>query len=218
MQEARISLKTMPIKAEEIIFDHPHAPFNKDSITKEIQRQKQKFMLYLETKEVSFRVPDIMVGSTGITNSWYKALDCFGVQQYEATILFASIAVEAVLNHDKRLYNYKMRSPNKWINLNQNNLKIASKNGIEISALLDRDCKGSEFITRRNKIAHGDISGYVSYLYNEKPNRALLEKIMVTRKHALNQLNRSFRFITTWAETNPTIILEGIEQIRSATR
>lgn len=214
MQEATVSLQELPTSPDSIIFDHPNAPFNKDSIIREILKQKKKFMLMLHVGGDLSPIPD-RVNKTGITESWYIALDCFGVQQYPATILFASIAVEALLNHDKRLCAYRNSlKREKWITLNPQSLKTASEKGIDISPLLDRDGKCFEFITRRNKIAHGDISGYVDFLWKEKPNRELIEKVTVTRKQALNQLNRSYRFITKWAESKPTIILKGIEEIR----
>lgn len=214
MQEATVSLQIIPTTKDSIIFDYATAPFNRESIIKEILSQKQKFMLSLQTKEVPFQVPD-RVSKTGITDSWYIALDCFGVQQYHATILFSAIAVESVLNHDKRLYAYRNSLKKKWITLSLKSLEKASEKGIDVSALIDIDGKDSEFITRRNKIAHGDIAGYVDFLWEKKPNRDIMEKIMITRKQALNQLNRSFRFITKWAQTNPTIILEGIERVRT---
>jgi hypothetical protein len=217
MQEAKISLQIFPMTKDSIILGYDKAIFNKKSIIKEISSQKQKFMLFLHTKEVSFRIPD-RVSHTGITDSWYIALDCFGVQQYPATILFSAIAVESVLNHDKRLYTYRNSLKKKWISLSLKNLKKASEKGIDVSTLIDKDGKDSEFITRRNKIAHGDLAGYVNFLWEKKPNREITEKITITRKQALDQLNRSFQFITAWANTNPTIILEGIEQVRSATR
>jgi len=217
MQEAIVSLEILPNRKEDIPLDYPEAPHNTKSIIRESLRQKQKFVLRLKTKEVSFQVPERMIKS-GISTSWYIALDCFSIQEYSPTILFASIAVESLLNHDSRMYSYRTSLKDKWINLSLNNLKKASEKGIDVSALIDRDGKGSEFIIRRNKIAHGDFSGYVHFLWEKKPNREIMEKLDITRKQALNQLNRSFRFITTWAKTNPTIILEGTEQIRSATR
>lgn len=212
MQEAKVSLEIMPTSEETIIFDYPEAPFNKKAIINHILKQKQKFMIYLHTTNKSFRVPERVV-NTGITDSWFIALDCFGIQQYPATILFASIAVEALLNHDKRMYDYKRSMKKEWLFLNLETLKVASDKGIDISFLLDRNGKDSEFIKRRNKIAHGDLSGYFNFLWKEKPNRELIEKIRITRKQALNQLNRSFRFIAKWAESKPIMILEGMEEI-----
>jgi hypothetical protein len=216
MQEATVSLEIVPNRKEDLLFDYPDAPYNKKSIIKETLRQKQKFVLHLKTKEVPFQVPERMI-KTGISTSWYIALDCFTIQEYPPTILFASIAVESVLNHDKRLHSYRNGLKEKWITLSLKNLQKVLEKGIDISALLDRDGQDSEFITRRNKIAHGDFAGYVNFLWEKKPNRDLYEKLEITRKQALNQLNRSFRFITKWAESNPTIILEGTEQVRSAT-
>ncbi len=205
----------MPTSEETIIFDHPNAPFNRDSIVKQILKQRKKFMLYLKVAKVSFQVPE-RSSPTGITDSWFIALDCFGVQQFPATILFASISVETLLNHDKRLHEYRQQSSHNWLDLNLENLKLAKKVGINISDLLDRDGKHSEFITRRNKIAHGDLAGYFNFLLEMKPRRDMVEKIVITQKQALNQLVRSFNFITKWAKSEPSVVCEGVEEIRSA--
>lgn len=117
------------------------------------------------------------------------------------------------------MYSYRLSLQDKWIHLNIKSLIIAKKVGIDVSDILNKkDGKYiSNFIDRRNKIAHGDLVGYSilqqKIIHKPETFDDFIEISNITEKQALDQIKRSYNFIKKWAETNPTIILGKMETI-----
>ena len=136
--------------------------YNYNRIVENCGEIKETLVITIEYTKDTFveRMSDL-----GVTSSWFCAIDCLAVGLYEPAVLFASISVECVINHDTRLERLRQTEPNNWINLNWINLKHAYENGLPTRLLLNEDetfRKGAniKFIKRRNKVAHGDIEGY----------------------------------------------------------
>lgn len=204
MKEVPVSIEFTPITEKTIIFDYD-APFDRKGIVKRILKQKQTFVIYLHTGWPPEGIPERIMRS-GISSSWFIALDCFGVQQYPATILFASIAVEVLLNRDSRMFKYRADGK-KWLHL-ADALEKGRMEGIDTSDLMDDDGTFTTFLQRRNKMAHGDLVGYTDFLQQKGPQEKLSEMVMVTASHALDQLSRSFNFIKKWAESKPIFMMD----------
>lgn len=218
MQKAKISISFVQNTSKHVIFDHPYAPFNKKSILNQLAKFRDRFVIMLDVGG-PFSVPERNRPS-GIMDSFFIATDCFLVNEFVPCILFSSITVECVLNHDSRLYEFRKKQPNKWIDLSIKNLRKAREVGIDVSDLLETNSKNqitSDFVIKRNKIAHGDMPGYFSLMQKmiKDPNNLdeIMEAVMVTEKQALNQLRKCFEFVKKWGESKPTIILDGNEQI-----
>ena len=97
----------------------------------------------------------------GILQSWKTSLNCFATTIYTGAILFASITVECILNHDLRLEEYRLKQNHVWIDLTETNLKEAQKVGLPTSILLEQknNFPKISFVAKRNKVAHGDTEG-----------------------------------------------------------
>lgn len=211
MQEAKVSINFTKNSKKNIPFDIESAPFNQQSIIELQEKFPDRMIMYLYVGK-GFPMVE-RVHNTGITDSWFIASDCFLVQQYPATILFSAIAVESALNHDSRLYD--LRQKEGWMTLGKA-ISEAKKVGIDVSDLLDEDDK-PEFATLRNKIAHGDMTGYTNFLQEKIQDPNDIDEIVktwrVSQEHALKHLKSSFYFIKKWAEKEPTIILDDNEKI-----
>jgi hypothetical protein len=107
-----------------------------------------------------------------INNIQEEAASLYLHKHMDACIFYSSICIEKILNMDSRLNKYKEKEKINWININLSSFKEAYKRKLPIDELLDeseldmlnkkqdRD-KNPIFIIRRNKVLHGDISGYV---------------------------------------------------------
>lgn len=217
MQKAKVSCNTVQNTKENIVFDYPTGAFNRNSIEEHLEKFRDRFILSLDVNG-PFSVPE-RGHPTGIMDSFFIATDCFLVQQFPATILFASITVEAVLNHDHRMYDLRLKQPRQWLDLNVTNLLEAKKAGLDVSDLLEKDGEKfkSDFVVARNKMAHGDLSGYRNFLQEKiqiKDNLdEIIESITISQKQALNQITKCFNFVKKWGGSNPTIILDDNESI-----
>lgn len=216
MQKARVSIEVVEGQENKKILEGKYAPFDHDNVLRQWKKFNKRMIMYLHT-DGNFPLVE-RLHYTNITNSWFIASECFGINRYEVTILFASIAVEATLNHDERMYSYRLSLPNRWITLSVPALEIAKGVGIDVSDLFERKGKRyvSKFVDMRNKIAHGDIPGYVSILQkhlNKTKGFDILETSGITEGQALEQLKKSFNFIHKWAKTNPIVILGEGERI-----
>lgn len=158
------------------------------------------------------------ISDLGITSSWFCAIDCLAVGLYDPSVLFASIAVECVLNHDLRLEELRQNEPYKWIDLNWKNLKRAHEKGLPTHLLLKEnetfeEPSSIEFVNRRNKVAHGDIEGY-SNMYPPAFQKDAFQNDAFqfgherpSKQHALDQIEKSKRFIVEWAKQKPKVRL-----------
>ena len=147
----------------------------------------------------------------GILQSWKTSLNCFATTIYAGAILFASIAVECVLNHDSRLETYRLSKDRKWIDLTESNLKEAQKVGLPTNILLERQDNFPKisFVAKRNKIAHGDTEGYRQIHLPEKIELGITysNSWQPTREQALEQIEQAKKFIISWAEQMPEVRL-----------
>jgi hypothetical protein len=156
----------------------------------------------------------------GITNSWLLACESFGSSLYAGSIMFASIAVECVLNHDLCLDSYRLaqsKNPDKqWIMLGKESLQEADRLGIPVNLLCgsnDRFPDDVKFVKRRNKIAHGDTEGYANTQrgsFTSKSHTSISHTTVTwqpTKEHALEQIEKAKKFIIQWASAVPQPIL-----------
>ena len=193
MQEAKVSIKFTENTEKNIIFDIESAPFNRQSIIKHQKKFPDRMIMYLHAGK-GFPLVE-RVHSTGITDSWFIASDCFLVQQFPATILFSAISVESALNHDSRLYD--LRKKEGWLSLGKA-INAAKDTGIDISDLIDKNGQ-PEFVTLRNKIAHEDVTGYTNFqqkkIRDPKDINEIAKTWRVSQEPALKHLKSSFYFI-----------------------
>lgn len=149
----------------------------------------------------------------GITNSFITAVECLGASLYSPSVLFASITVECIINHDEKLEQFRKQQEREWFDLTPKNLKLALDNGLPADLLLE---KGEQlpnmikFILRRNKIAHGDTEGYRQI---GVPREDLVRGIeytnfwQATKEDALDQIKKARNFVEAWGKTNPKLRL-----------
>jgi hypothetical protein len=123
---------------------------------------------------------------------------CFGVARFLATIVFASTAVELILNRDGRTKrNPHLRRIGGWVTLNKPNLVIAASEGLPVHILLSEgesldSEKPVRFVERRNKVAHGEISDMIKNIADYDPKAEV---------EAFDQLDKGDRFIVEWFNT-----------------
>lgn len=218
MREVPVSIKCITLADIPIIFDYD-APFDRDGIKRRFVKPKETFTLFLKTDK-SERIPENTMNS-GITASWFTALNCFCIQQYPAAILFSIISIESLLNRDSRMY--KEKGDKSWISLIPA-LKMAQRVGIDVSDLQDPDGTFDTIRTRRNKIAHGEFDAYFEFLNKgeslsdlakmniseEEFTERAKEKLSITENQALDQIQRTFNFIRKWAESKPRIVINEL--------
>ncbi len=152
---------------------------------------------------------------TGIVNNWIIACQCLAASQFSPALLYASIAVECVINRDSRLQSFKNQSKKSWLNLTNNEtLKKADEVGIPVDLLCDTDENINDsiiirFIQRRNKIAHGDYSGYgkIPTIFKLSEKTRTSYSVQPTLEHALYQIEKSKNFIIKWAQSIPSPVI-----------
>ena len=171
-----------------------------------------------ETFEIVFEVgnteTDDFYINSGITNNWLIACHCMACSQHAAAVLFASIAVECVLNCDKRLQNYKQNFKDCWIMLNMDNLREAYNQKLPTNILCEEgenlnQAKNIRFITRRNKIAHGDMRGFAkipTMIKLSDTKTRTIKSLQPKHEAALNQIKKAKEFIKEWTKLKPIII------------
>ena len=198
------------------------SPYNYNRIVENCKEIKETLLITIKPDTENIFPFAERISNLGITSSWFCAIDCLAVGLYEPAVLFASISVECVLNHDIRLEKLRQTEPNNWINLNWRNLKCAHDNGLPTNLLLNEDKtfrKGVniEFIKRRNKVAHGDIEGYIS-IYPPNIKRLASNDIgeispddfghtRPSKQQVLDQIEKAKRFILEWAKQKPKVRL-----------
>lgn len=193
---------------------NPYSPHNYDKMLDNLKDIKETLVLEIQPDEGGFssieRILDL-----GITESWFYALNCLTVSLYDPSVLFSSISVECILNHDIRLEKLRQSQSYEWIDLNWKNLAGAFYEGLPVKLLMNSDDKferyGIEFVERRNKVAHGDLEGYrknypghfdVHYGDNFDVGHSRPSK-----EHALDQLEKAKKFIIEWARQKPKVRL-----------
>lgn len=184
--------------------------FNFDNALKHYQSTSGHFVL----KILDYDSNQIFTESEwdiGILQSWKNALNCYATTIYAGAILFASISVECVLNHDTRLEDFRKGKNHEWIDLTYDNLKKAKKYGLPTESLLGakENFPNLSFVNRRNKIAHGDTEGYrkLSIPENIVLGENYTNEWQPTQSQALDQIEKAKRFIIDWAQSQPEIRL-----------
>ncbi len=148
----------------------------------------------------------------GIQNSLITAGRCYCLSLSDACIVFASLAVECVLNWDIRLQPQRMQTNYSWLDLDNKNLNLASENKFPIKELLYPNEKLDDlqrsnkdpvkFVFLRNKFTHGDYFALRNIDYAVEDGIEL--PVFIKRpKNALQQLERSIKFVSKWAEAKP---------------
>ncbi|MGI0015265.1 MAG: hypothetical protein ACREBU_17760 [Nitrososphaera sp.] len=192
-----------------------YSPYNLKNIIANCETVKETIVVYVRGEHGTTSVVPERILDTNITAAWFYAVDCLAVGLNEPAVLLASISVESVLNHDIRLEHLRKTEPYEWIDLHWKNLKCAYENGLPVDLLLNKGeefRKGCriEFVERRNKMAHGDYEGYgnlypASFNKGEFSEEFDLGHNRPPKEHALDQIEKSKRFIISWARQNPRI-------------
>jgi hypothetical protein len=131
-----------------------------------------------------------------------EAAACYVVARFLASIVLSSSAIELILNRDSRTKSLpSLRRVGKWATLNNGNLEIANGYGLPASLLLSAgetlvDATPITFVTRRNKIAHGEIFPLIKDLSDYDPH---------AESEAVDQLKKSQKFIVEWFNTAPDV-------------
>jgi hypothetical protein len=196
----------------------PYSPYNYNNIVENCSDIKETLILQIERHSKEFPIIE-RITNVNITAAWFCSIDCLAVGLYEPSVLFASISAECILNHDLRLEGERQKQNRKWLELNWRNLKTANEKGLPTEILLNPGetfAKDSniEFVTRRNKVAHGDLEGYYS-MYPAKFDPEIFGNSdqfdfghnKPSRVHALDQINKAKNFIIGWANQKPKIRL-----------
>ena len=192
----------------------PESIYNLSNISKNLEDLSETFDIIFQDKD-NHELGEWYVNS-GIVNNWITAVECLAVSRYAPALLFASIAVECAINHDSKMQKIKENdTKHNWINLTNNTVLMnAHKVGIPTEILCDEDESLNDknyirFIDRRNKIAHGDYSGYRKIPIMTKSNGILRisKSEQPTREHALYQIEKSKKFILEWAKPTTLILV-----------
>lgn len=205
-------------KVQTINANLSYSPYNYNNIVENCKEIKETLILSIqEDNKKTFPFVE-RISDLGITSSWFSAIDCLAVGLYEPSVLFASISVECILNHDMRLEQFRQNMSYTWIDLNWQNLKYAHDNGLPTNLLLnvgETFSANMEFVMRRNKVAHGDIEGYSNMypaffdkgLANDMFDEVLFDigNSRPSKEHALGQIEKAKRFIVEWARPNPKV-------------
>lgn len=215
-----IEVKVVPYdvtKVETIKASLSYSPYNYNNIVENCKSITETLIISIQDDgRTSFPIVE-RISDIGITSSWFCAIDCLAVGLYDPSVLFASIAVECVLNHDLRLEEERQKAKYKWLDLDAKNLELAYNRGLPTNLLLnigESFASGSiEFVMRRNKVAHGDIEGY-SNMYPPVFQKNLFQKNVFQmghprppKEHALSQIDKAKNFIVEWAKQKPQVRL-----------
>lgn len=152
----------------------------------------------------------------GIQDALISAAKCYCLSLHDACIIFASIAVECVLNWDSRLQTVRKSKSKElgWLRINNRNLLCVHYKGLPVEALLYPDetinalepkCAPIKFVFLRNKHAHGDYSGLDVIHYAVEDGDEIPVYRQPSPSDALEQLNRSINFVMKWAGSKPEV-------------
>lgn len=78
-QKAKVSVTVSEGSETEELFNYSTSQFNHENILRQWRKIKNRLLLQLETAKAFPRVERIHI--TNITNSWYVATECFGIQR-----------------------------------------------------------------------------------------------------------------------------------------
>jgi len=135
---------------------------------------------------------------------------------FDASIFFASRAVEMAINRDDRMQQGRTESQWKWLTLGRKVLKKARTNGLPIGALLDAEELPLEtdpaFVIRRNKVVHGDIEGYkeaTGFYRTTDFTKPFKSPVAPSEDETYDQLVKSRKFLVEWSESGSLHIPRG---------
>ena len=192
--------------------------YNLNNILKNYENFDGTFEIILDFGNGQYNVE--LETDVGITNSFITAVECLGASLYAPSILFASVTVECILNHDMILNNYRIglnKDPEKqWIMLGRDGLIEADTQNLPVKLLCDSNDffpNDIKFVKRRNKIAHGDSEGFRNTQSGSYSSKSYSSKSHTTvsyqpeKEHAIYQIKKTRKFIDAWAKTNPVLRL-----------
>jgi len=215
LQKVKVTVEEVDGVETKDLFKYDTSPINYDNILAKWKKFNKRITLHLHPPK-GFSIPE-RINESFITHSWYAAIECFGICRYEVSILFAAIAVEAAINHDDRMQEYRGKSYKQWITLSPKSLAKVKEVGIDISDLIESDNGEivSKFVELRNKIAHGDNLG-AQYILRQFNHNTSIEytDYRISEKDALEQIEKSYNFLVKWGKSEPIVVLSGIEEIR----
>jgi len=130
---------------------------------------------------------------------------------FDASIFFASRAVEMAINKDGRMQEKRMKCTRKWLTLSRKVLKEARANGLPVDALLNTDEVRLDcdpvFVLRRNKVVHGDIEGYkeaTGFYRTTDFTQPYKLPVAPSEDETYDQLAKSRRFLIEWVASGST--------------
>jgi hypothetical protein len=126
---------------------------------------------------------------------------CFHVGCFLGTIALASDLVEIILNRDSRTQMAQLTRMKGWATLNNKNLNVAHQNGLPVHLLLSSGENVDQpdpvtFVSRRNKVAHGNVLELIRDLSDYCDN---------AEEEALDQLDKAERFLVEWFNAAPDV-------------
>lgn len=126
---------------------------------------------------------------------------CFHVGCFLGTIALASDLVEIILNRDSRTQMAQFTRMKGWATLNNKNLNVAHQNGLPVHLLLSSGENVDQpdpvaFVSRRNKVAHGNVLELIRDLSDYCDN---------AEEEALDQLDKAERFLVEWFNAAPDV-------------
>ena len=192
-----------------------YSPYRYDSIIDNLKHIKEVLVLNIQNDIGGFQEIE-RIADLGITSSWFYAMNCLAVRLYDGSVLFASIAVECILNHDLRLDEDRIKAKKYyWLDLDVKNITLAYKKGLPTNLLLNPnetfEKKKIEFVKRRNKVAHGDVEGYYEMYPSGFDKKIFDAKVFQaghkrpSKEHAIDQMNKAKDFIIAWANQKPQV-------------
>jgi hypothetical protein len=112
------------------------------------------------------------------------------------------------INKDERMQEERTKSRWGWLTLTRNTLIGARLKGLPVASLLNADaiCLNCDpvFVSRRNKIAHGDIEGYkeaTGFYRTTDFTQPYKLPVAPSEEEAYDQLTKSRQFLIEWAES-----------------
>jgi len=186
----------------------------------DIEAFKQSFLKTIEEimphiLERARRIGYVNLGNTDhdIVQTDIDASYSFILGIFAATIFFASRAVEMAINMDARMQDEKAKYSWNWLSLSRRVLKEAQSRGLPVGLLLDSEERELDrdpvFVSRRNKVIHGDLQGYkeaTGFYRVTDFNVPYRLPVAPSEDDAYDQLNKSRSYLMEWVKTGSTYI------------
>jgi hypothetical protein len=131
-----------------------------------------------------------------------EARVCYTNAQYLGAITLSAAAVELIVNKDGRTKDLILSRMGGWATLNNRNLRLVQMVGLPVHVLLSAgESVGAgqppiTFVHRRDKVAHGDFSSFVTTLSDYDPG---------AEADARDEALKARDFVVEWFNTAPDV-------------